>query len=42
MEHITKGTILLVSAGSLCLFGLDIVGLAVAGYGVFSGEIKVK
>jgi len=37
-----NGALVLLSAAGLCFVGFDILGLAVAGAGVFTGAIETK
>ena len=37
-----NGALVLVSAAGLCLVGFDVLGLAVAGAGIFTGAIETK
>ncbi len=39
---LNKGALALLSASGLCLVGFDIVGIAVAGFGVFTGSVEIK
>lgn len=37
-----KGTLFLAAAAGLCFTGFDVIGIIVAGVGVYTGNLEVK